>query len=446
MTQASALRSMGRALAHRNYRLYFLGQGVSLVGTWMTRVATGWLVFRISTSGTFDAAWLLGVVGFAGQVPSFFLGPFAGVLVDRWDRHRLLVVTQVLSLVQSALLAVVAFRGEPGLATIAQVVVLAALQGMINAFDMPGRQAFLVEMIENKDDLPNAIALNSSLVNGARLVGPSLAGALIALTGEAWCFVADAVSYVAVVVALLLMNVPRRPHASHAAPLGRRLAEGFTYSFGFAPIRALLLLLGLVSFMGMPYSVLMPIFAADVLGGGPFMLGLLTGASGVGALAGALYLASRHSVLGLGRIIVAATIIFGLALVGFALSPWLWLSLPLLLAVGFGMMVQMAASNTILQTIVDEDKRGRVMSFYGMMFLGMAPFGSLFAGSLAGVIGAPGAVLVGGLASMAGGVLFALNLPRLRSLVRPVYARLGILPEVAAGMQSAAELTRPPQE
>ena len=432
--RTSALWSMGRALRHRNYRLFFLGQGVSLIGTWMTRVATGWLVFRLAGA---DAAFLLGIVGFAGQLPSFFLAPFAGVLVDHWNRHRLLIATQVLSLVQSALLAWVAFRGEPGLVTIWQIVALSALQGVINAFDMPARQAFLVEMIEQKADLPNAIALNSSLVNGARLIGPAVAGVLIALTGEAWCFVVDAISYLAVIASLFLIRVVPRLHLGAAPPMMRRMIEGFRYAFGFAPIRALLLLLALVSFMGMPYSVLLPIFAADVLGGGPYALGFLSAATGVGALTGALYLAARRTVLGLGRIIVVATILFGLGLIGFALSRVLWLSLVLMMVAGFGMMVQMAASNTILQTIVDEDKRGRVMSFYGMAFLGMAPFGSLFAGLLAHQIGAANTVLIGGIACIAGAAMFGITLPRLRVLVRPIYASLGILPEVATGMQAA---------
>jgi MFS family permease len=331
------------------------------------------------------------------------------------------------------------------MATIWQVVVLAVCQGIINAFDMPARQAFLIEMIEKPADLSNAIALNSSLVNGARLVGPSLAGLVIALTGEGWCFVADAVSYVAVIAALLTMRVPAREKVVHKTRLWAQLAEGFTYAFGFAPIRSLLLLLALVSFMGMPYTVLMPIFAAKILDGGPMTLGLLSAATGVGALAGALYLASRQTVLGLGRVIVVATILFGVALVGFALSPILPLSLAMLLVAGFGMMVQMAASNTILQTIVDPDKRGRVMSFYSMAFMGMAPFGSLFAGLLAGWIGAQGTVMVGGIVCVAGATLFAFKLAALRTLVRPLYSRLGILPEVAVGMQSATQLAQPPQ-
>jgi MFS family permease len=294
--------------------------------------------------------------------------------------------------------------------------------------------------------LPNAIALNSFLVNGGRLLGPALAGVLIATVGEAWCFTLDAASYVAVVAALLVMQIPPARAAAPAGPLRRNMAEGFRYAFGFAPIRSLLLLLALVSFLGMPYTVLMPLFAVNVLHGGPSALGFLTAASGVGALTGALYLASRRTVLGLGRVIVAAAAVFGLGLVAFGLSRWLWLSLPLMLAVGFGMMVQLASCNTILQTIVDEDKRGRVMSFYSMAILGMAPFGSLLAGLLASWVGAPTTVLLSGVGCLTGGLLFAWQLPQLRTLVRPIYVRLGVLPEVARGMQAAAELTRPPQD
>jgi MFS family permease len=441
--QTSTLRFLGRALAHPNYRLFFVGQGISLIGTWMTRLATGWLVFRLGGS---DAPRLLGLVGFAGQVPSFFLAPLAGVLVDRWNQHRTLVVTQVLSLVQSALLAVVAFRGETGAGVVFQIIALSLAQGLINAFDMPARQVLLVQIVERRADLPNAIALNSFLVNGGRLVGPALAGVLIATVGEAWCFTIDAASYLAVIAALLLMRLSAIKRTIPAGRLGRNLAEGFRYAFGFAPIRALLLLLATVSVLGMPYTVLMPLFAADVLRGGAYALGFLTAASGVGALTGALYLASRRSVLGLGRLIVVAAMVFGLGLVGFALSRTLWLSLSLMMAVGFGMMVQLAASNTILQTIVDEDKRGRVMSFYSMAFLGMAPFGSLVAGLLAAWVGPPTTVLLSGVGCMAGGLLFAWQLPRLRILVRPIYARLGVLPEVASGIQTATELTRPPQK
>lgn len=440
---STGLRSIGRALSHRNYRLFFVGQGISLIGTWMTRIATSWLVFRL---GGPDAAFLLGLVGFTGQIPTFLLAPIAGVLVDRWNRHRTLVVTQILAMVQSALLAVVAFAQQSEAATLWQVTALSIFQGLINAFDMPARQAYLVEMISRKEDLPNAIALNSSLVNGARLVGPSLAGVLIALVGEGWCFLADAISYLAVIASLLAMQVTLRPRQAHISHVGQETVEGFRYAFGFAPIRTLLLLLGLVSFMGMPYTVLLPIFAADILAGGPYTLGFLSGASGVGALIGALYLASRQTVLGLGRLIVLATSAFGIGLIGLGLSHSLWLSLLMMLVAGFGMMVQMAASNTILQTIVEEDKRGRVMSFYSMAFFGMAPLGSLFAGSMAKVIGAPGTVEIGGIACILGAMLFAMRLPRLRELIRPIYTRMGILPEIASGLQAATEMTRPPED
>ena len=352
------LRAMGRAFADRNYRLFFAGQGVSLVGTWMTRLATGWLVFRLAGAA---APWLLGAVSFAGLAPAFFLGPVAGVFVDRWDRHRVLVVTQVLSLLQSAALAWVAFRAPAGTFAIGLVVALSVAQGAINAFDMPARQSLLVRMVARREDLPNAIALNSSLVNGARLVGPALAGAVIAAAGEAWCFAIDAVSYLAVVAALLAMRLAPRPARAATASVGRHLVEGVRYAFGFPPIRALLLLLALVSFATMPQSVLLPVFAAEVLGGGPRTLGLLSAAQGLGALAGALYLAARPTVLGLGRVIVAATVVLGVGLLGFSRSGSVWLSAALLAVIGAGMMAQMAASNTLIQTMVEEDKRGRVM-------------------------------------------------------------------------------------
>lgn len=441
--KTTRLAGLGRALAHRNYRLFFAGQAISMTGTWMTRIATGWLVFSISDPAT--AALLLGIVGFVGQVPAFFLTPLAGVLVDRWDRHRLLILTQALALVQSALLAAVAFGAAPGLWTITLIIGLSLFQGFINAFDMPTRQAFLVDMVSNRDDLPNAIALNSSLVNGTRLLGPCIGGMLIAGVGTAWCFVVDAFSYVAVLAALQAMRINLQKPRQQPAPVWHGLIEGFRYAFGFAPIRSLLLLLALISFMGMPYIVLLPIFAANILHGGPYAFGFLTGASGLGALIGALYLASRTTVLGLGRIIVLGSALFGTGLICFGLSCYLWLSLLCMLFTGFGMMVQMASSNTILQTIVDEDKRGRVMSFYTMSFLGVVPFGSLFAGLLAGRIGANYTVMLGGSLCLLGTLVFALRLPQLRILVRPIYESKGILPAVARGLQTATELNRPPE-
>jgi len=386
------LSNVGRALRHRNYRLFFIGQGTSLVGTWITRVATAWLVFRLTGS-----ALLLGVVGFSGQLPTFLLAPFAGVLVDRWSRHRVLVVAQILSMIQSALLAFFALTKT---ITVWHVLALVAFQGLINAFDTPARQAFVVEMVETREDLPNAIALNSSIVNLARLVGPSIAGVLIALFGEGWCFTIDAVSYIAVIASLLMMRIaPRAPRPAPQKVL-RELAEGFRYVASHETIRAVLLMLALASLVGMPYVVLLPVFAKNVLHGGPHTFGALTGASGVGAIGGALWLASRKSVAGIDRVLVGAGCVFGASLVAFGFSPWAWLSFAAMVTTGAGMMIQMASGNTLLQTVVTEDKRGRVMSFYTMAFFGMVPFGSLAAGFLADRIGVQWTVASGGVATL----------------------------------------------
>ncbi len=424
---------MVRALAHRNYRLFFAGQGTSLVGTWITRVATSWLVYRLTGS-----AAALGIVGFAGQIPTFLLAPFAGVWVDRWSRHRVLVASQVLSMLQSFALAWLALAGK---ITVTQIIVLSALQGIINAFDTPARQAFVVDMVEDRADLANAIALNSSMVNGARLVGPSVAGVLIAAASEGWCFLLDGVSYLAVIASLLMMRLARAAPRGPAKHVLLELRDGFRYAFGFVPIRSVLLLLALVSLMGMPYTVLMPLMAAGVLQGGPHTLGFLMGATGVGALGGALYLASRRSVVGLGRVIPAAAALFGAGLVAFSLSRSIALSLVLMVVTGSGFMVQMASSNTIIQTILREDMRGRVMAFYTMAFIGTAPFGSLLAGVVAARFGAPHTILLGGCACILGGVVFSRQLPRLRELVRPIYVERGIVSEIATGLSDAATLS-----
>jgi MFS family permease len=412
--------SLLRALRHRNYRLFFGGQTVSLVGTWITRIATGWLVYRLTGSDL-----LLGIVSFCGQIPTLFLAPVAGVFVDRWDRHKVLLATQALSLLQSLALALLTFAG---IITIGEILALQAFQGVINAFDTPARQAFVVTMIEDRADLPNAIALNSSMVNASRVAGPAIGGLLIASMGEAWCFLVDAISYLAVIGSLLAMRLDRERPKPVVSRLLEELATGFRYVRDFEPIRTVLLLLALVSTMGMPYAVLMPAFASKVLHGGPDTLGILMGVSGVGALAGAVYLASRHSVLGLGKVIATSVTVFGVALIGFALSRTLWLSIALLPLVGAGFMVALAASNTVLQTIVEEHLRGRVMAFYVMAFLGTAPIGSLFAGVLAEHLGEPATVVIGGLACIAGGLWFRGRLGRLRELVRPIYIERGILP------------------
>jgi len=410
-----------RALRHRNFRLFFGGQSISLIGTWMTRLATSWLVYRLTGS-----AFLLGIVGFAGQIPTFLLAPFAGVWVDRLNRRHVLIVTQILAMLQSFALAVLTLTKH---ITIHEIIWLSMFQGMINAFDMPGRQAFLVEMVEDRQDLGNAIALNSSMVNMARLVGPSLAGMVIAVSGEGTCFLIDGISYLAVIASLWAMRLKRAAIKRVVASMLVQLREGWDYVSGFAPIRTILTLFALVSLMGWPFTVLMPVFASRILKGGPHTLGFLMGGVGVGALVSALSLAIRKSVLGLGRMIYIATGLFGVALIFFGLSKNFWLSLLCMLFSGFGMMQQMAASNTIIQTIVDEDKRGRVMSFYTVAFVGMAPFGSLLAGAMANAIGAPRTVMVSGACCIAGAIWFASRLKSIRKLIRPIYINLGILPE-----------------
>jgi MFS family permease len=409
-----------RAMRHRNFRLFFGGQSISLIGTWMTRIATAWLVYTLTGS-----AWLLGIVGFAGQIPTFLLAPFAGVWVDRLNRRHVLVVTQTLAMVQSLALAVLTLMHR---ITITEIVVLSVFQGFINAFDMPGRQAFLVQMIEGREDLGNAIALNSSMVNMARLVGPSLAGLVIAGFGEGYCFLIDGISYIAVIISLLMMRLPQMTLNPVVVPMATQLKEGWAYVSKFAPVRTILLLFAIISLMGMPFTVLMPVFAAKVLHGGAHTLGFLMGALGAGALVGAISLAFRKSVLGLGRVIPISSAIFGAGLIAFGLSRIEWLSLALMAITGYGMMRQMAASNTIIQTVVPEDKRGRVMSYYTMAFVGMAPFGSLLAGGLAHLMSAPMALIITGSFCIAGAAWFATQLPNIRLHIRPIYRELGILP------------------
>jgi MFS family permease len=416
-----------RSLRHRNFRLYFGGQSISLIGTWMTRLATSWLVYRLTGS-----AFLLGVVGFAGQIPTFLFAPFAGVWIDRLDRRQVLVVTQILAMLQSLALAALTLARH---INIHEIIWLSAFQGLINAFDMPARQAFLVQMVEDKQDLGNAIALNSSMVNLARLVGPSLAGAVIAVSGEGYCFLIDGISYVAVIASLLAMRLPPVVVMRTADSMLIQLKEGWEYVSGFAPVRTILLLFAMVSLMGWPFTVLMPIFAGKILNGGPHTLGLLMGAVGIGALVSAISLAVRKTVLGLGRMIPIATASLGGGLILFGISRVLWVSLLLMLVCGFGMMQQMAASNTIIQTIVEDNKRGRVMSFYAMAFVGMAPFGSLLAGVLAHAIGAPRTVMLSGVFCVAGAAWFARQLTAIRKLIRPIYVDLGILPAVNAAIQ-----------
>ena len=416
-----------RALRHRNYRLFFGGQSVSLVGTWITRIATSWLVYRLTGSEL-----LLGIVGFCGQIPTLLLAPYAGVIVDRSDRRRILVCTQILSLLQSVVLAVLTLGNW---ITVTHILLLQIVQGLINAFDTPARQAMVVDMVDDRADVPNAIALNSSMVNGSRIIGPSIGGIVIAAVGEGWCFAIDAVSYVGVVVSLLAMRLKTRDPHPPGVPVLEDLRIGLRYVLDSLPMRSALLLLAIVSIAGMPYTVLMPAVAAKQLHGGPNTLGWLMAAGGVGALAGGLYLASRESVVGLGRVILIGTVTFGLSLIAFSLTTNVWLAAVLLALGSAGFMTQMASTNTIIQTIVDERFRGRVMAFYTMAFFGSAPIGSLLGGLLADRVGAPRTILIGGVVCLVAGAWFAVRLPTLRTLMRKIYIERGIIaaPDVDAG-------------
>jgi len=436
--QQVPISEMFRALSHRNYKLFFIGQGVSLIGTWMEQIAMSWLVYRLT-----DSVFMLGLLGFAAQIPSFIFGPFGGVVSDRYDRHRIVLVTQILSMVQASVVAALVLTDT---ATVTWLLVLIVFLGIINAFGNTARQAFVIELVEKREDVGNAIALNSSMFNMARLVGPSVAGILIAAVGEGMCFLINALSFLGVIFCLLAMRVERKPRPKTETRVWQSLKEGYQYVFGFPPIRAVIIQIGIISLVGMPFSTLMPVFARDILHGGANTLGYLMGASGIGALTGALYLARRPTVVGLGRVIVVATTMLGFGLIFFSFTRSLWQSLLVVLITGFGMIVQMAASNTILQTISDDDKRGRVMSFYSMAFLGMAPFGSLLAGTAANHIGVPYTLLISGVLSLISIIPFALQLPQLRKMVRPIYERLGILPQIATGVQAATMLTAPTEE
>jgi MFS family permease len=435
-----ALPPLLRALAHRNFRLFFFGQGVSLVGTWMQQTAMSWLVYRLSGSPL-----LLGLVMFAAQIPVFAVSPLAGVLTDRWNRRRTVLVTQSAAMVHATVLTVLAFTG---LVTVWQLVVLAAILGLINAFDMPTRQAFLVDMVDDRAHLGNAIALNSSMFNGAKLIGPALAGLVIWAVpgrGEATCFLLNGLSYAAVLAALLAMRISRPRAVPPTNGILGGLMEGFHYAFGFPPIRTILSLVALVSLASMPLFVLLPVLAGDVLHGNAATLGLLTAASGLGALAGGLSLAMKKTVLGLGKLMALTTALLGAATIGVAFSHWLPVSALLLALTGFAMMVEMASGNTILQTIVEEDKRGRVMSLYTAAFMGLAPAGSILAGVLASAMGTPKTLAAAGLVCLLGAAVFAAKLPGLRRSIRPIYIQAGILPEISSAIESAVELTVPPE-
>lgn len=422
---------MFRSLNYRNYRLFFYGQSISLIGTWMQRITIPWLVYKMTGS-----TLLLGISAFAGQIPSLFLSPFAGVVTDRLSRYNVLIWSQVFAMVHAFLLAWLFLSGN---LMIWHIIFLSFVIGCINTFEIPARHSFVIEMVERKEDFGNAIALNSLMFNGARLLGPSLAGILLAAAGEGLCFIINGFSFMFVIFSMKLMKLNRRRSENKQTEILKELKVGFDYTFGFAPIRHLILLLALVGFLVMFYSTLMPVFAKEVLEGDSHTYGFLMGAAGFGALLGALFLASRETVLKIGRLIPAAVILFGGGLVILSFSRSFILSLVIIVFVGMGLMLQTAASNTILQTITDDDKRGRVMSFYTMAIMGSAPFGSLVAGVLAKTIGTPFTILTGGIISIAGAILFLRKLPELKKLVHPIYVKMGIIPEVAEGIQNASD-------
>ena len=415
----SRFHDLVRSLRHRNFQLFFSGQLISLIGTWMQNIAQAWLVYRLTGSSL-----LLGIVGFAGQIPIFLFAPIGGLAADRWNRHHVVIGTQVASMILAFILAALTLFH---VVQVWEIVVLAALLGVVNAFDVPARQSFLIEMVV-REDLMNAIALNSSMFNGARVIGPAIAGILVARIGEGWCFFANAVSYIAVIIGLLMMKLgPLRTASKDSSPF-EHIAEGFRFVRRTKPILALVLLIGLVSLVAVPYSVLMPIFADRVLHSGAHGLGILMGATGIGALLGALTLAIRRGVQGLGRVVGLSAGGFGISLILFAFSRSLWLSVALLVPVGYGVMLQMSSSNTLIQAMVPDELRGRAMAMYTMMFMGMAPVGSLFAGALADKIGAPWTVAIGGLGAIAGAAVFLRRLPSLRFEAQQLIVAQGLSP------------------
>jgi MFS family permease len=422
-----------RALRHRDLRIFFVGQGTSMIGTWMQHVAMGWLVYRLTGS-----PMLLGVMGFASQFPTFLMAPIAGALADRWSRYRMVLVAQVLLMLQAALLATLVLSG---VVQVWHLIALSVLLGLFSGIDVPARQALLVRLVQGPEDLPNAIALNSSLFNGGRLIGPAVAGVLIGWVGEGPVFLLNALTYVAVLTSLLSLKLrkQKRPPPPPGSMFSAMI-EGFRYGLGFPPVRIALVVLGLVSLVGIPYAVLLPVFARDVLGGDARTLGVLTSSAGLGALMGTFFLASRTSIRGLGRVIAGACALFGAGLLAFSFSRDVRLSSVLLLVTGFGVVVTTAGINTFLQTLVEEEMRGRVMSLFTMAFVGMSPLGSLLAGWLAVRFGAPTALGFGGAICIVVGGWFATRIPWLREIVRPVYVRRGIIPEVATGLQVANEL------
>jgi len=412
---------MFRALKNRNFQLFFSGQIISLVGTWMQTIAEAWLIYRLTHSSV-----LLGVLGFVSQIPIFLLSPLGGLVADRWPRRRVVIGTQTVSMLLAFTLAALTLSGQIRKDNVWELIVLATLLGTVNAFDVPARQSFLIEMV-GRENLLNAIALNSSMFNGARVAGPAIAGILVAVVGEGWCFLLNGVSYIAVIAGLFMMRIEKSKAVHDGASPLEKLREGFSFARHTKPIRAILILMAVVSFMALPFSVLMPIFAVKILHGGSSAYGTLMGAVGVGAMFGALAIAMRQQLRGLGNVVAYSAVGLGFSLTLFSASHWFWLSFTILIFAGFSMMMQFTASNTLIQAMVPDRLRGRMMSLYSMMFLGMSPLGSLVAGSVADHIGAPVTVAIGGLVSCLGGMVFAREWPELRGPARELLAAQGMM-------------------
>ena len=422
--ELKTIKNIFSSLQSRNYRIYFIGQGISLIGTWMQNIALSWLVYRLTGS-----VFLLGLVGFTNQIPTFVLAPFTGVLTDRYNRHRIMVMAQVFFMLQALTMALLVLFN---LIEVWHIIMLSLFFGIIGAFDAPARQSLVVDLIDKPDDLGNAIALNSSLFNGARLIGPAIAGIIIALVGEGICFLLNAVSYIAVIYALVQLKIPAKPVINRTPNLRQSFSEGIKYTFQSVPIRTLLILLAILSMVGLPFIVLLPAYAKEILHGGSDTLGFLMSALGAGALTGAIYLAGRNSVLGLGKIISIYSILLGLAIVAASLAEKLQYSLFIFFFGGLSMILSIAAINTLLQTIADDDKRGRVMSFYAMALMGTTPIGNLLAGTVASGIGIPYTLAIGGTVTVLAGIWFELNRKSFRKYIRPIYIIKGILPSPPA--------------
>lgn len=429
--EVETIRSIFSSLRSRNYRLYFIGQGISLIGSWMQNIALSWLVYRLSGS-----VFLLGFIAFSTEIPNFVLAPFTGVLTDRFNRHKIMILAQGFFLLQALTMALLVLSG---FIEVWHIFSLSILFGIISAFEAPARQSLVVDLIDKPEDLGNAVALNSALFNGARLIGPAIAGITIALVGEGICFLINAFSFIAVILALSRIVIPKRSRTLKTVNLRESFKEGLQYTFHSIPIRTLLLILAALSLAGLPFMVLMPAYAKEILNGGSDMLGFLMSATGAGALTGAIYLAARNSVLGLGKIISIFTILLGLAIISASFSKLLVLSLLVFFMAGFSMILAVAAINTMLHALADEDKRGRVMSFYAMALMGTVPIGNLIAGSIASGIGIADTLLLGGIITMFAGIWFELNRKSLRKHIRPVYVNKGILPDARETNPAAAK-------